>query len=249
MNIISVLNHKGGVGKTTTSANLSAGLTSLGYRVLAIDIDGQANLTNSLGIGMKEENIYTSLKEQKKLPIYQNNEGINVVPSTLDLQAAELELANEPGRELILKRLLTPFKNDFDYIIIDCPPSLGILTLNALTASQYIIIPVEAETLALQGMAKLLSVVNKVRNILNNNLSILGILVTKYDSRKSLNKSILETIVKHFPKEVFNISIRDNVALAEAPSTGKDIFSYAPKSNGANDYMALCKEIINRIKI
>lgn len=248
MKIISILNHKGGVGKTTTSASLSAGLTTSGYKVLAIDIDGQANLTHSLGIGLQEDNIYTALKGQGKLPIYRNEEGIDIVPSTLDLQAAELELANEPGRELLLKRLISSVKSNYDFVIIDCPPSLGILTLNALTASQYIIIPVEAETLALQGMAKLLTVIDKVKNVLNEHLEILGILITKYDNRKSLNKSILETIKKHFPDKVFETCIRDNVSLAEAPSRGKDIFAYAPKSNGATDYQLVCQEIIARTK-
>lgn len=244
---ISVLNHKGGVGKTTTSANLSAGLRQLGHRVLTIDIDGQANLSQSLGIGLQEPNIYTALREQKSLPVYRNTEGIDVVPSTLDLQAAELELANEPGRELILKRLISTQVDNYDFVIIDCPPSLGILTLNALTASDHIIIPVEAETLALQGMAKLLSIVEKVQNRLNDKLDILGILVTKYDGRKLLNKSVLEKITEHFPGKIFETQVRDNITLAEAPSVGKDIFTYAPHSKGAVDYLAVCNEVLNRL--
>lgn len=248
MRTISILNHKGGVGKTTTSASISAGLTRLGYRVLSIDIDGQANLSQSLGVGSPELNIYTALKEQKSLPIYQNTEGLHIVPSTLDLQAAELELANEPGRELILKRLINQYSGSYDFVIIDCPPSLGILTLNALTASEYIIIPVEAETLALQGMAKLLGIIEKVQTRLNDKLSLLGILVTKYDSRKTLNKSILDKITEYFPDKVFSTCIRDNVKIAEAPSLGKDIFTYAPQSHGATDYLEVCKEIEQRIK-
>lgn len=247
MKTISILNHKGGVGKTTTSASVSAGLTRLGYRVLTIDIDGQANLSQSLGIGLQEPNIYTALKEQKSLPIYKNSEGLSVVPSTLDLQAAELELASEPGRELILKRLIGSEAGNYDFVVIDCPPSLGILTLNALTASDYIIIPLEAETLALQGMAKLLSIIEKVQQRLNDRLSILGILVTKYDGRKSLNKSVLEKVREHFPAQIFSAQIRDNVSLAEAPAMGKDIFTYAPNSNGASDYASVCEEIVNRL--
>ncbi len=246
MEIISILNHKGGVGKTTTSTNLLAGLTRLGKKVLAIDLDGQANLSYSLGVSSDDNNIYTALTGRTKLTIMRNSEGLEIVPSSLDLQAAEIELSSRVGRELILKKLLSEVKEQYDYIIIDCPPSLGILTLNALTASTGIIIPVEAETLALKGMSKLIEVIDDVKDIFNKELSIKGILITKYDKRKNLNKSIYETIEEYFPNQIFKTVIRDNVTLAEAPMEGKDIFTYANECNGAIDYLALSQEIINQ---
>lgn len=244
--IISVLNHKGGVGKTTTTASLTAGLSKLGYKSLAIDMDGQANLTSMLGVSKTlPDTIYSALKGQTKhLPIYNGN-GVKIVPSTLDLQAAELELSSEPGRELLLNRLIKPIMSDYDYIIIDCPPSLGLLTLNALTTSTDLIIPVEAEPLALQGMGTILNIIDKVKTRLNDNLKLMGILITKYDQRKTINKEVLETIIEYYPKKVFRTIIRDNVKLAELGATHNDIFSHAPNSTGAEDYLNLSKEIIN----
>lgn len=244
--VISVVNHKGGVGKTTTSASLIAGLTNRGKRVIGIDMDGQANLTSLLGIGEQEENIYTALKTGNGLPIYVNDFGAKVVPSTLDLQAAEVELSNEPGRELLLKGLLAPYLSQLDYVIIDCPPSLGLLTLNALTASTHVIIPIEAEPLSLKGMSTILSIIDKVKTRLNKDLQIMGVLVTKFDGRKIINREVLQTATTHYPGLVFDTKIRDNVRLAETAALAKDIFSYDSDSNGAKDYQALCEELIQR---
>lgn len=179
---------------------------------------------------------------QYTLPLVKLHNGITVSPSCLDLSAAELELISEPGRELILKGLITKAiaKEHFDYIIIDCPPSLGLLTLNALTAADYIIIPVQAQYLAMRGMAKLMDIIRIVQERLNSNLKVGGIVITQFDRRKTLNRSVREIVNDSFHEKVFKTVIRDNVALAEAPINGKTIFEYNPKSNGASDYMLGC---------
>ncbi len=224
---ISILNHKGGVGKTTTAVNLAAALQIKGQRVLVIDLDGQANLTESLGLSIEEEKtIYGAMKGEYPLPLVETNTGLTLVPSCLDLSAAESELINEPGREMILKQLIhkNTETSKFDYIIIDCPPSLGLLTLNALTASDKLIIPVQAEFLAMRGMAKITNVISIVQERLNPNLDIAGIVITQYDQRKTLNRSVSDLIKDSFCDKIFHTIIRDNVALAEAPINGQSIF-------------------------
>lgn len=245
--IIAILNHKGGVGKTTTTINLAAALQQKKKRVLAIDMDGQANLTESFGLSIEEEQtVYGAMKGEYPLPLVRTAGGLSVVPSCLDLSAAESELINEPGRELILKGLIAklPDNQKFDYILIDCPPSLGLLTLNALTAADYLIIPVQAQFLAMRGMAKLMNVIATVRERLNPNLRIGGIVITQFDGRKTLNKSVSELINDSFCDKVFKTVIRDNVALAEAPINGKNILEYNKNSNGAKDYMSLAQEVL-----
>ena len=241
--IIAILNHKGGVGKTTTTINLAAALQQKKKRVLAIDMDGQANLTESFGLSIEEEQtVYGAMRGEYPLPVIKAENGISIVPACLDLSAAESELINEPGRELILKgliaRLLETCK--FDYILIDCPPSLGLLTLNALTAADYLIIPVQAQFLAMRGMAK----ITIVRERLNPNLNIGGIVITQFDKRKTLNKNVSQLISESFCDKVFKTVIRDNVALAEAPIKGLNIFEYNKNSNGAKDYMSLAQEVL-----
>ncbi len=245
--IISLLNHKGGVGKTTSAINIGAGLVELGKRVLLIDLDPQANLTLSLGISRQKYSIYEAVRGESELVPYVVREGFDVVTSNLDLSGAEMELINEAGREFILRELFEPIRDEYDYIIIDCPPSLGLLTLNALTSSDYVFIPLQTEFLALQGLTKIKQVIDKVRFRLNKKLEIGGVIATMYDHRKVLNRDVVETIKKYFGKKVFNTLIRDNVALAEAPAQRKDIFSYQKSSNGAKDYLSLCKEIIERV--
>ena len=247
--IISLLNHKGGVGKTTSAINIGAGLVELGQKVLLIDLDPQANLTLSLGIPRQKYTIYESIRGESELVPFTVKEGMDVITSSLDLSGAEMELINEAGREYILQELFQPVLEEYDYIIIDCPPSLGLLTLNALTTSDYVYIPLQTEFLALQGLTKIKQVIDKVRFRLNKKLQIGGVIATMYDARKVLNRDVVATIQKYFGDKVFKTLIRDNVTLAEAPAQRKDIFSYAKSSNGAKDYLSLCKEIMERTAV
>lgn len=244
--IISLLNHKGGVGKTTSAINIGAGLVELGRKVLLIDLDPQANLTLSLGVPRHPVTIYESLRGESPLIPYSVKPNLDVVISTLDLSGAEMELINEAGREFLLRELIDPLRDKYDYIIIDCPPSLGLLTLNALTSSDSIIIPLQTEFLAMQGLAKIKQVISKVKLRLNRKVDITGVIATMYDHRKVLNRDVIATIQKYFGELVFKTYIRDNVSLAEAPAQRKDIFEYSPNSAGAEDYLALCKEILER---
>ena len=247
--IISLLNHKGGVGKTTSAINIGAGLVELGKRTLLIDLDPQANLTLSLGIPRQKVTIYEALRGEAELEPYTYKEGLDVITSSLDLSSAEMELINEAGREYILRELFETVIEDYDFIIIDCPPSLGLLTLNALTCSDYVYIPLQTEFLALQGLAKIKQIIDKVRFRLNKKLQIGGVIATMYDRRKVLNRDVVDTIKKYFGKKVFDTLIRDNVSLAEAPAQRMDIFSYSKKSKGAEDYLSLCKEIVERVEV
>lgn len=248
-NIISISNHKGGVGKTTSAINIGAGLNKLKKKVLLIDLDPQANLSHSLGIIDQENNIYGALRGEYKAEPTNILKGLDLIPSTLDLSGAEVEMSGEAGREYILKEIIEPFKNSYDYIIIDSPPSLGLLTVNSFTASDQIYIPMQAQYLALQGLAKLMEITDKIKKRLNKGLSIGGVFITQYDNRKVLNREVADIIAKHFKNEVFKTKIRDNVALAEAPTKGLDIFRYNSKSYGAEDYLSLSKEIIKRNKL
>ncbi len=246
--VISISNHKGGVGKTTSAINIGAGLNLLKKKVLLIDLDPQANLTQSLGLTNEAINIYGALRGEYKLQPIEIFKGLDAIPSTLDLSGAEVELSSEPGREYILKELIEPLRASYDFIIIDSPPSLGLLTINSFTASDEILIPLQAQYLALQGLAKLVEVVDKIKQRLNKGLKVGGVFITQYDSRKVLNRDVVDTIQAHFKDEVFKTKIRDNIALAEAPSQGLDIFRYSSKSNGAEDYLALSKEVLKRSK-
>ena len=241
--VISISNHKGGVGKTTSAINIGAGLTKLKKRVLLIDLDPQANLSQSLGVTDPERTIYGAIRGEYKLQPVQIIKGLDIIPSTLDLSGAEVELSSEAGREYILKELVDPLRRSYDYILIDSPPSLGLLTINSFTASDEVLIPLQAQFLALQGMSKLIEVIEKIQKRLNKKLKIGGVFITQYDGRKVLNRDIAESIHKHFKNKIFLTVIRDNIALAEAPAQGLDIFRYDPKSNGAEDYLRLSKEI------
>jgi chromosome partitioning protein len=240
---ISLSNHKGGVGKTTSTINISAALNQMGKKVLMIDLDPQANLTQSLGVKNPVLTIYDALKGNSKVKPLTVLKGFDLIPSDLDLSAAEIELSGEAGREYILKEVLQPFASSYDYIIIDCPPSLGLLTINAFTTSDEVIIPVQAQFLATQGMAKLIEIIEKIQKRLNKSLKLGGVVITQFDNRKVLNRNVVEMINEHFSNRVFNSKIRDNISLAEAPAMSLDIFRYSPKSNGAEDYMSLAKEI------
>jgi chromosome partitioning protein len=249
MKTIALTNQKGGVGKTTSTINIGAGLAKLGKKVLLIDLDPQANLTYSLKVHSNrvDKNIYHTLKGKvaAKDAIIKHN-GFDYIPSSLELSGAELELANEPAREGLLKNVLEQIKEDeYDFVLIDCPPNLGLLTLNAFTAVEDIFIVLQSEYLALHGLSKLLDLIKIVQQRLNNRLAVGGIICTLYDSRKNLNKEVVGHIQDYFGEKVFSTIIRDNVALAEAPSHHKTIFEYDENSNGAKDYFALAKEIKN----
>lgn len=244
--VIAIANHKGGVGKTTSSLNIGAGLARRGKKVLLIDMDPQANLTQSLGVKEPEFTVYGAIRGQYELRTMEVHKNLHLVPSTIDLSGAEIELSAETGREYILRELIEPLRNSFDYVIIDNPPSLGLLTVNCLTAADEVFIPLQAQYLALQGLSKLLEVIEKIRKRLNKQLELGGVFITQFDKRKVLNRNVVETIESHFEGAVFKTRIRDNVALAEAPTRGMDIFRYAPDCYGAQDYSDLCKEIIKR---
>ncbi len=249
MKTIALTNQKGGVGKTTSTINIGAGLAKLGKKVLLIDLDPQANLTYSLKMhsNRMEKTIYHALKGKAKAheTIIKHN-GFDFIPSSLELSGAELELANEPARENLLKNVMEEIKDEeYDFVLIDCPPNLGLLTLNAFTAVEDIFIVLQSEYLALHGLSKLLDLIKIVQQRLNSNLAVGGIICTLYDSRKNLNKEVVGHIKDYFGDKVFKTIIRDNVALAEAPSHHKTIFEYDGNSNGAEDYFALAKEIKN----
>ena len=248
MRVIALINQKGGVGKTTATVNIGRGLSLIGRRVMLIDMDPQAHLTYSLGIQAHElgKSVYDLLRGSatvKEVALTQKD--MVVIPSVLDLSGAEIELAGVPGRESILREALSGVR-DLDYILMDCPPGLGLLTLNALTTAREIFICVQAEYLALQGIGKLMETVDIVRRRLNKSLTVSGIICTRYDKRKKLNKEVVSKLKGYFGDSVFKTLVRDNVAVAEAPTQGKPIFDYSPRSYGAEDYMSLCKEIEKR---
>ena len=248
MPTIAVINQKGGVGKTTTVANLGAGLARLKKRVLLVDLDPQAHLTCCLGLNTHEldRTIYEMLKGKASLDeTYVERDGIHLLPSSLDLSGAEVEFAVEAGREFLLKESLAS-TSQYDFVLLDCPPSLGLLSLNALTAADEVFIALQTEFLALQGLSKLLETIEKIKQRLNPVLEITGIIATRYDGRKILNQEVAGKIQEHFGHKVFKTFIRDNISLAEAPSFGKNIFEYKPRSRGALDYMALSMEILKR---
>jgi chromosome partitioning protein len=244
--IIAISNHKGGVGKTTSVLNIGAGLSRLGKKVLLIDIDPQCNLTMSLGISDPEFNIYGAMRGDYPLQPISVLKKLDIIPSVLGLLATEIELPNEYKNRFILKELLQPLLGKYDYILIDCPPSLGLLTINSFTASQEVYITLQPQFFALQGLSKLAEIIEDVRAELNPGLKIGGVIITLYDSRKVLHRDVTETVIEHFKKVVFNTKIRENIALAEAPAQGLDIYRYQPNSKGAEDYTNLCKEIIKR---
>lgn len=250
--IVAVANHKGGVGKTTTIVNLSAALAKLGKKVLLVDIDPGAHATYSLGVLAHKRNktVYHLLKGQVSLmevlvEIVLDKESLDLVPSSLSLAEAEVELSGLPGREFLLREALS-YELPYDFVFIDCPPSLGLLTLNALTTASDVIIPLQTEYLALQGLSKLLETVEVVKARLNPKLVISGVIGTRFDKRKILNREVVEKIKGYFKDKVFDVLIRENISLAESPSYGLTIFEYFPNSHGAQDYMALAREILER---
>lgn len=249
--IVAIANQKGGVGKTTTSVNLAASLGVLEKKVLLIDADPQANATSGLGIDVdKVENGTYQLLEHSSLAkeciVSTESPNVDIIPSHIDLVAIEIELVDKDQREYMLKQAIESLKFDYDYILIDCAPSLGLLTLNALTASDAVLIPIQCEYFALEGLGKLLNTIKSVQKIHNRELDIEGLLLTMYDSRLRLSNQVVEEVQKHFSDMVFRTIIQRNVRLGEAPSFGESIINYDVSSKGATNYLSLAKEIINK---
>lgn len=249
--IIAIANQKGGVGKTTTSINLAASLGVLEKKVLLIDADPQANATSGLGIDVETVELGTyqllehSIKAEEAI-IKTSSPNLDIIPSHIDLVAIEIELVDKDEREYMLKKAITHLKKKYDYILIDCAPSLGLLTLNALTAADSVIIPIQCEYFALEGLGKLLNTIKSVQKIHNKNLDIEGLLLTMYDSRLRLSNQVVDEVQKHFNEMVFTTIIQRNVRLSEAPSYGESIINYDASSKGANNYLSLAHEIIKK---
>lgn len=247
--VISIVNQKGGVGKTTTAINLASYLAKSGKKVLLVDIDPQANATSGLGInhqglkkGLYEVLVDGALFDEVVLETGQKN--LYLAPSTISLAGAQIDLVDTEDREYRLYNTIQRIKNDYDYIIIDCPPSLDLLTLNSLVASDYVLIPVQAEYYALEGLGKLLNTISLVQNNLKPELDILGVVITMFDRRNNLSSQVLDELKQYFPNKVFSTIIPRNVRLAESPSYGKSIIDYDPGSRGARAYEELAREIL-----
>ncbi len=249
MKILAIANSKGGVAKSTTAANTGAALVDYGRSVLLIDLDPQASLTFSLGFQAHKltETVYNLLKGDGEGGLIKRG-SLDLIPANLALSEAEFELAGQPGREYLLAEAINDMESKYEYILIDCPPSLGLLTINALTAASGLIVPLQTEYLALQGIASLFKIYKLVKKRLNKKLEIFGVVATRHDRRKNLNREVLEAIKVQFEEKLFQTVIRENVALAEAPAAGRTIFEHAPNSYGAADYRSLAKEIVERVK-
>ncbi|MCY62471.1 ParA family protein [Listeria monocytogenes serotype 4c] len=247
--VIALANQKGGVGKTTSSVNLSSSLAFLGKKVLLVDIDPQGNASSGVGVnkGEIEHCIYDVLVDDVAIQdVLQKTDldNLNVIPATIQLAGAEVELVPAISREIRLKKAIDSIRDEYDYVIIDCPPSLGLLTLNALTAADSVLIPVQCEYYALEGLSQLLNTIRIVQKHLNEDLQIEGVLLTMLDARTNLGIQVIEEVKKYFQNKVFNTIIPRNVRLSEAPSHGKPILLYDAKSKGAEVYLELAKEVV-----
>ena len=249
--IISIATQKGGVGKTTTAINLACSLAVLDYKTLLVDCDPQANATTGNGFDLRnvQLSVYDCLVNEtdvKQVILTTETPNLSLLPSHLDLVGAEIELINHPGREKKLEQVLNDIRDEYDFIIVDCSPSLGLITLNALSASDSVIIPVQCEFFALEGLGKLLNTIKIVQSKLNQKLTIEGILMTMYDGRLRLSNQVVEEVKNHFDDSVFQTIIHRNTRLGEAPSLGKPVLLYDAESTGALNYLNLAKEILQR---
>lgn len=242
--IVSVINQKGGTGKTTTTINLGSALQKEGKRVLLVDLDPQSNLSYSLDVmdpAVTVADLFTGAKDWQEALV--RREGLDILPGSNELVDVEISLVGQQNREQFLQQILEDARG-YDYVLIDCPPSLSLLTVNALTASDEVVIPLQMEVLTLQGLSQILATVNKIKKAFNPRLRIKGILIVMYDQRRKLSQEIQEYLAENVEERIFSSRIRLNVKLAEAPSFGKSIFSYDPSSNGAKDYTALAREFL-----
>ncbi len=252
--IIALANQKGGVGKTTSSINLAASLAIKGKKTLIIDADPQSNATSGIGFDVQsiKAGIYECLMGEvsaEQTILHTEIKNLDILPASIDLVGAEIELVNVEEREKVLSKVLAPLKDKYDYILIDCSPSLGLVTVNSLTAADTVIIPVQCEFFALDGLSKLLNTIKIIKSNLNPNLDIAGFLMTMYDSRLRLANQVYEEVKTHFKDLVFDTLIQRNVKLSEAPSYGKPIVLYDPDSKGALNYMQLAEEVIKKLKL
>ena len=252
--IIAFANQKGGVGKTTTCVNVSAYFAAMGKKVLIVDMDPQGNATSAVGVDKTDEtksiyNIISGENYVEEVVVKTNIQGLDIIPSELNLAGAEIEMVQMDNREIIVKNILNRLKNSYDFICVDCPPSLGLLTVNALTAADSVLIPIQCEFFALEGLSQLMNTVKLVKKHLNSRIDIEGVVLTMKDSRSNLVQQVSNEIKKFFGKYVLETTIPRNIRLAEAPSYGEPILTYDPKSKGAFAYMLLAEELLEKNKM